>query len=156
MPEHYEDHWVVEYWNAAESRWVMFDPQLDELMVKVLKPGFDPLDMGPGWFITGGEAWLLCRRDGCNPDHFGIFDMHGWDFIRSNLYRDLLALNKIEILPWDYWPGMGPGCDTFTPEDWERHDRMAEMACHVAQNFEDIRAWYTGNPSLQVPKEWLK
>jgi len=31
IPNHYEDHWVCEYWNAARKRWVLVDAQLDEL-----------------------------------------------------------------------------------------------------------------------------
>src|SRR6516165_7569409 len=27
----FEDHWVCEYWNGAEERWVLVDAQLDEL-----------------------------------------------------------------------------------------------------------------------------
>ena len=42
MPDHYEDHWVVEYWNADQARWVMFDPQLDELMAGCAQAGLRP------------------------------------------------------------------------------------------------------------------
>jgi hypothetical protein len=156
MPNHYEDHWVVEYWNADAARWVMFDPQLDDLMRKVLDLKFDTLDMPPGQFITAGEAWLLCRKKGYNPQDFGIFDMHGLDFILGNVYRDLLALNKIEILPWDYWPGMGSGCDTFTPADWEKIDQIAEWISQPEANFEAIRAFYENNTTLRIPADWLE
>jgi hypothetical protein len=154
MPDHYEDHWVVEYWHAAEGRWVMFDSQLDKLMLDALQPGFDPLDMPSGQFVSGGEAWLLCRREGRDPERFGIFDMQGWDFIRGNLYRDLLALNKVEILPWDFLPGMGPDCATFTPADWEMHDQLAELTTRPEACFADLRARYESDPGLHVPADW--
>ena len=97
----YIDHWVCEYWNAAQSRWVLVDAQLDELMLDVLKPDFDPLDTPRDRFIVGGKAWQLCRSGAANPDDFGIFDMHGIEFVRGDLLRDFLAFNKVEILPWD-------------------------------------------------------
>jgi len=156
LPNHYEDHWVGEYWNADEACWVMFDPQLDELMCETLKLPFDPLDMPAGQFITGGQAWLLCRRKGCDPDQFGIFDMHGWDFILGNLFRDLLALNKVEILPWDFWPGMGPATADFSPADWEGRDHLAELTAAPEAHFAELRALYEGSPALQVPGDWLK
>jgi hypothetical protein len=156
MPEHFEDHWVVEYWNAEQARWVMFDPQLDELMANVLKLDFDPLDMPPGKFVTGGAAWLICRQGDANPDHFGIFEMHGWDFIRGNLYRDLLALNKVEILPWDFWPGMGPDCETFGPAEWSHHDRLADLTTHPDECFGELRALYENTPSLRIPADWTR
>ncbi len=155
MPNHYEDHWVVEYWHAAQARWVMFDPQLDELMVAALKLPFDPLDMPAGQFVTGGQAWLLCRREGCDPDQFGIFDMHGWDFILGNLYRDLLALNQVEILPWDFFPGMGPSTAEFTSADWAACDHLAELTAEPEAHFVELRALYEGDPALHVPAEWL-
>jgi hypothetical protein len=155
MPDHYEDHWVAEYWKAAEARWVMFDPQLDELMCETLKLPFDPLDMPAGQFVTGGQAWLLCRRAGCDPDQFGIFDMHGWDFILGNLFRDLLALNKVEILPWDFWPGMRPATADFSPADWEGRDHLAELTAAPEAHFAELRALYESTPALQVPGDWL-
>ena len=44
IPNHYEDHWVAEYWNAAEERWILVDAQLDELQSKAMKIGFNPLE----------------------------------------------------------------------------------------------------------------
>jgi hypothetical protein len=101
MPGHYEDHWVCEVWNAAQGRWVLVDAQLDERMLDVLQPDFDPLDTPRDRFIVGGKAWQLCRSGAANPDDFGIFDMHGIEFVRGNLLRDFLAFSKVEILPWD-------------------------------------------------------
>ena len=34
-PGHYEDHWVGEYWNAAQGRWVLTDAQMDALQSDV-------------------------------------------------------------------------------------------------------------------------
>jgi hypothetical protein len=155
IPNNYEDHWVAEYWNADEARWVMFDPQLDEMMCETLKLTFDPLDMPAGQFVTGGQAWLLCRRAGCDPDQFGISGMHGWDFILGNLFRDLLALNKVEILPWDYWPGMAPSTAGFSAADWEDRDHLAELTAATEAHFAELQALYEGTPALKVPGDWL-
>ena len=57
-------------------------------------------------FLTGGQAWQMCRSGGANPDDFGIFDMRGPWFMQGDLVRDFLALNKVEILPWDPWGRM--------------------------------------------------
>ena len=96
----------------------------------------------------------MCRYGGGDPEQFGIFDMHGWDFIRGNLYRDLLALNKIEILPWDYWPGMGPDCVEFNEGDWDLHDHLAELTSDPETHFEEIRDIYESEPELRIPAEW--
>ena len=88
---HFEDHWVTEYWNQEQSRWVFVDAQLDALQCEVLKIDFDTLDVPRGQFIVGGKAWKMCRSREQNPDKFGIFDMHGLGFVRGNFVRDQLT-----------------------------------------------------------------
>jgi hypothetical protein len=103
MPNHFEDHWVTEYWNADADRWTLVDAQLDTLQREALKISFDPLDVPRDQFIVGGKAWQICRAGRADPDSFGIHDMYGMGFIRGNLVRDIAALNKAEMLPWDCW-----------------------------------------------------
>jgi hypothetical protein len=101
MPDHYEDHWVCEYWNGG--RWVVVDAQLDELQHSRLNIDFNTLDMPMGRFVNASEGWLRCRERGEDPDKFGIFDMRGLWFVRDNLMRELAACNDAEMLPWDAW-----------------------------------------------------
>ena len=103
LPDHYEDHWVGEYWNAGQGRWVLVDAQMDALQRGALNLPFDPLDVPRDQFITGGRAWQLCRAGQADAETFGIHDMHGLWFVRGNLVRDVAALNKMELLPWDSW-----------------------------------------------------
>ncbi len=56
LPNHFEDHWVVEYWNQEQARWILVDGQLDELQRDVLKIDFDVLDVPRDEFIAGGKA----------------------------------------------------------------------------------------------------
>lgn len=42
MSGHFEDHWVVEYWQTGRSRWVLLDSQMDDLQREVLHLDFDP------------------------------------------------------------------------------------------------------------------
>jgi hypothetical protein len=99
-PGKWIDHWVVERWNG--ERWVITDPQLDELQREKLRISFDPLDLPDGEFRSGGEAWLACR-EGEDPDRYGIFHLKGWDFVKGDLVRDVCALAGRELLPWDCW-----------------------------------------------------
>ena len=99
----YMDHWVCEYWNQSEQRWVMVDAQLDELQRNVLQISFDPLDVPRDQFIVGGAAWKMCRSGEADPAHFGIFDMNGIDFVKGDFLRDVASLNKMEPLPSDCW-----------------------------------------------------
>ena len=100
---HFEDHWIAEVWNSAQDRWIMVDSQLDQLQCDALKIDFNPIDMPAGKFILAGEAWQMCRAGTGNADSFGIFEWHGMNFIAGNVWRDMLSLQRIELLPWDEW-----------------------------------------------------
>ncbi len=150
-PGCYEDHWVCEYWHADEGRWVMVDAQLDAVQREVLKPDFDPLDVPRDRFITGGHAWQLVRDGQADPDAFGIFDMHGLWFLLGNLVRDVAALNKMELLPWDCWGAMPRPQDAITPEAEALYDRAAAVSWGDNATFADLRALYQDEPHLRVP-----
>ncbi len=142
------DHWVTEYWNTAEKRWILVDPQLDARQRELFKVGFDPLDVPRDQFLIAGESWRLCRAGKADPYAFGILDMHGLWFIASNVIRDAAALNNHEMLPWDVWGAM-------TRADAELDlafiDRLAELtrdpdanADKLARAYEDRRVFVPG------------
>jgi hypothetical protein len=145
MPGHFEDHWMTEYWNAVEGRWVQVDAQLDPLQVQALGVQFNPLDMPAGQFVLAGEAWKMCRAGQANPDDFGIFQWKGWDFIRGNVMRDFLALNKVVVLPWDSWQATASACAEFTPAQWDEMDRISDLTLLGNDGFEQVRALYQEN-----------
>lgn len=153
IPGHYEDHWVVEYWNAEQARWVLVDAQLDEMMQEALKLDFDPLDTPRNRFIVGGDAWQLCRRGEANPDDFGIFEWHGIEFVRGDLLRDFLAFSKVEILPWDGgWGYMVELAPEQVEPVYALMDRVAALT--LADDFTAIRALYKEDAGFHPPAEW--
>ena len=151
LPNHYEDHWVCEYWNAAQARWVLVDAQLDELQSGVLSLPFSPLDVPREQFVVGGKAWQLCRSGQADPDTFGIADMHGLWFVRGDFVRDIAALNKAELLPWDSWGLIEGGDDDLSADDLATLDMLAELTSGDVPEFERVRACYEGDPRLRVP-----
>jgi hypothetical protein len=154
MPNHYEDHWVGEYWNADQQRWILVDAQLDQVQREALNLPFDPLDVPRDQFITGGPAWQLIRSDGADPDSFGIFEWHGQWFAQDDLVRDFLAFNKIELLPWDGWGLMAGPEDVVSPDDLALLDRIAALTIEADAAFDDIQALYASDPRLHTRPEW--
>jgi hypothetical protein len=151
LPDHYEDHWMCEYWNAGEARWVAVDAQLDTFQQEALDIQFDPLDIPPGQFVTGGQAWQMCRAGEADPDKFGIFDMHGLGFVRGDLILDFMALNKVELLPWDHgWGYTAEGVGM----EFEVMDRIARLTLAGNEAFAEVRAAYEDDPRFRVPDEW--
>ncbi len=154
LPDHYEDHWVCEYWNPEQQRWMLVDAQLDQLQRDVLDIPFDVLDVPRDQFIIGGQAWQMIRSGQAHPDRFGIFDWHGQWFAQDNLVRDFLSLNKIELLPWDGWGLMAGPEDVVSAADLSLLDRMAALTIDPDPAFDDIRAMYAGDQRLHARPEW--
>ena len=100
-PGKYVDHWICEYWNAGEARWVQVDAQLDALQVAAINPDFDPLDVPRDRFLVAGDVWQQIKAGTIDPASCGIADMWGDWFVRGDLALDVAALQRIELLPWE-------------------------------------------------------
>jgi uncharacterized protein YndB with AHSA1/START domain len=124
---YFEEHIVAEYWNAADSRWVMVDAQLDEIWRQALHLDFDPLDVPHDRFILAGDAWAQCRSGAADPARFGIFtgNLRGLWFIAAEVIRDANALNGLDLLPWDVWGPMPKPDETLPAEQLAFFDRLA-------------------------------
>lgn len=149
LPDHFEDHWVVEYWNTEQNRWMFVDAQLDELQQDAMKISFDVLDVPRDQFIVGGKAWQMCQSGEQSPDKFGIFDMKGLGFVRGNLVRDVASLNKMELLPWDCW-GVILKETLNDPADLAALDEIAALTANDVPEFESVRTRYESDPRLHV------
>jgi hypothetical protein len=153
-PGRHEDHWLCECWDPEQGRWVMVDAQLDALQCQVLGIQFDPHDVPHDQFLVGGKAWQICRTGQADPDTFGIFDMHGLWFIRGNLVRDFLALNKIEILPWDAWGEIITSQEQLPCKETAFFDRLAALTLAGDVAFPEIRKLCERDARLRMPRGW--
>jgi hypothetical protein len=147
-PGRFVDHWVTEYWDAADGRWVRTDAQLDAVQRAALTPAFNTEDQPPGPFLPAGEAWQRCRQGTADPGAFGILDMWGLWFVHNNVIRDLAALNKVELLPWDVWGPMTANADP-DPAAVDRTDAIANVL--TGDDTDGIRSLYEGSDDLRVP-----
>ena len=78
--------------------------------------------------------------------------MHGLGFVRGNFIRDVAALNKVELLPWDCW-GLIEKEKLDDPEDLALLDRLAELTRGSVPDFETVRRLYASDPRLKVAGE---
>jgi len=152
-PGKFEDHWVGEYWNATERRWILVDAQLDAVQRKTFKVDFDPRDVPRDRFIIAGDAWQQCRSGRADPGAFGLspINLSGLWFIAGNILRDLAALNRMELLPWDVW-GMMPRNDAdLTAEKLALLDTLAALTTAGDEAFPELRRLYESDERLKVP-----
>lgn len=184
----HEDHWMCEYWTG--TRWQRVDPQVDDFQLNTIKKyakdhdelgveyrtmllDLDPLNLKPGDFLTAGEVWIKCRSGEMEFTRFGIdVDLskykikskpYGEWFVRGNLIRDFLALNKIETLPfveglektktyWDQWTIMRPDTE-IGDSDMELVDKIAQLTLNPDKNLNSIQQLYSSNKQFHPPKE---
>lgn len=153
-PPFFEDHVLCEYWNVMEGRWVQVDPQLDAIWRGALKFEFDPLDVPRDQFLQSADAWTLCRAGKADPARFGIFvgDLRGQWFIAASLIRDIAALNKMELLPWDCWGIMPHPGQELDAGQLAFFDRLAALATQPDASHQDLRALYDKDERVRVPK----
>ncbi len=128
-PGRHVDHWICEYWNANDGRWVQVDAQLDTLQRSVTKADFDPLDVPRDRFLVAGAVWQGIRGGTIDPDTCGIADMWGGWFVRGDLMLDVGALQKVELLPWEPFGLIQPRGSTEqeTPNVMALVDRVAAL-----------------------------
>ncbi|WMJ85152.1 excinuclease ABC subunit UvrA [Oscillospiraceae bacterium LTW-04] len=126
----YEDHWLIEYYNADAKRWIRMDAQLDDVQRVHYGITFNTEDMpSDAGYLLGGQAWILCRSGAQHPEDFGYNkNWKGWISVKGNLLHDFNSLLGLELLPWDLWTELS----TKKYSDLNRYekdllDEMAEL-----------------------------
>lgn len=152
-PGKFEDHWLVECWSERETRWRLVDAQLDDLQRKKLGIGFDPLDVPRDRFVVAGRAWQMCRNGEASPDQFGLSFLkeYGIWFVANNLVRDVAALNKVEMLPWDVWGAMAAPNAAIAPETASAFDEVARYSLEPDIHFNALQERYRKDARFTVP-----
>jgi len=148
-PPNFEDHWVCEYWDAEERRWRLADPQIDEVWRRRLEIRFDTLDVPAPQFLTAAEAWRRCRS-GEADERFGISfaGLRGLWFVAGSMVRDMAALNKMEMAPWDVWGAQPRPREEF---DLAFFDELAALTRDPDHAFAEVRRRYSEENGLRVP-----
>jgi hypothetical protein len=149
-PPNFEDHWVCEYWDAQDRRWRLADPQIDDVWRARLKIGCDTLDLPRTQFLTASEAWRRCRSGEADEQQFGISfaGLRGLWFVAGSLVRDVAALNKMEMGPWDVWGAQPAPEEEF---DLSLFEELAALTRDPDRAFAELRRRYDADGRLRVP-----
>lgn len=145
-----EDHWLCEYWDGEQ--WRLLDAELDEPAVRASGVTFLPWDVPREQFIDGSSAWCRLRDGELDPAKIGlsVLGLTGAWFAAQSVLRDIAALNKEEMLPWDTWsvgrefaPGQG-------------------VPRHIEESLDTVARLLGGAPGVDLAQkvyndnEWLK
>jgi excinuclease ABC subunit A len=147
------DHWVTEYWSESSLRWVLVDPQIDGRQRKEFGIRFDTLNMPSEQFITAGKAWHDIRSGQAKSGTFGHNrHLRGIGYVRNSLVQELAALNKVEVLPWDFWWDLtNKGESEVSLDERNLLDQIALYTLDPDQHFEALRSAYEDDPQFVGP-----
>jgi hypothetical protein len=152
-PGFHDDHWLTEYWDGAS--WRLMDSELTPGVRRHFGVTFDPCDVPRDCFVTAGRAWREARSGRLDFAKCGVWSVGiaGVWFVAGSVVRDLAALNKREMLPWDYWgisrdmkPGV-PVSETVVT----RIDALAALIADPSPDWRTLREVYDTDAALRVP-----
>ncbi|HEU5416454.1 MAG TPA: transglutaminase-like domain-containing protein [Streptosporangiaceae bacterium] len=137
----FEDHWVCEYWNADQQRWILADAQIDDVQREWFPIDFDLTDVPRDRFVIAGQAWAQYRAGTVDPDDYGlsIIKESGDWWIAGNLMRDAAALLNIELLPWDCWGIMPTPADHISEADGALFDELATLTREPDESLAELQ-----------------
>ena len=139
------DHWITEY-RDDRGAWIRIDAE-------VMGQGVidRPEALTGEQFLTGGEAWSAFRRGDIDASRFGVHGTQNWGpgEIRGNAVKDLAALNKVEMLPWDEWGRMTDAYEDRAGSDYD--DLLDTLAAVCAADDPDAVAELYRHDDLHVP-----
>jgi Transglutaminase-like superfamily len=152
-PGFHDDHWITEYWDGAS--WRLMDSELTPGARRHFAVTFDPCDVPRDRFATAGLTWRGVRAGRIDPARCGVWSIGiaGVWFVAGSVVRDLAALNKREMLPWDYW-GISRGMSPKTPVSEAAAARLDSLAALIADREPDwqaLREIYDREEVLRVP-----
>jgi hypothetical protein len=89
------DHWINQYWNQKEGRWVTID--VDGSLS--LRDQFDPYDIPDGKFDFPADAWLNIENGKDSPDRFfNAKPEKGKIVVLWSLFYDFHSLMNQEVI----------------------------------------------------------
>lgn len=146
------DHWVNEYWDKEEKRWVLVD--VDACIEGYLK--FDPFDIPKNTFDFSADAWIKVREGKVKGDSFeDAVGFKGLVTIAWQLFHDFHALFNNEILyrhgPKYVWNRM----DKLTKKELEEIDELARLMQKPDENFDKRKEIWETKKKFRILKGGL-
>lgn len=151
----WEDHWVAEVW--PDGQWILVDAELGPEVRDEMHIDFDPLNVPRNRFLTAGPAWQALRQGKIPGDRIGVpfLKIAGSWFAVGSLQRDLAALNRIELLPWDYWGAALEATESgqISYDKMGKLDSLAQALSEPDRNGETLQHLFRTDPDFRLPEE---
>lgn len=141
------DHWIVQYFNGKENRWVNVDPDA------IYQVDFNQWDFPHEEFAWVSEIWLSVRRgekDVKNYIHGSSYN--GLNDLAYALFFDFHSLMNDEI-SYLFKPTYFDSVNEFknlTEEELEKLDHLATLMLDPDANFDELRYLFKNDKWLRI------
>ena len=161
VPGWWMDHVVVDVWDAAEGRWRLVEPELEEDLTHPDGHAMDFLELRRGVdFLVGPAAWIAARKGEVDHEKFVVAPqlqeamLRGWPYLAHNVVHDLAALDKKEMLLWDVWGSQErwENAEAVTDEDAALLDEISPRLVNLDITPEEV-AELAGKKEYAIPRE---
>lgn len=143
----YMEHWVNEYWDADENRWVLVDA--DGYYEYEQRFGYSQFDLPRRKFVTASEAWLGLRQNTLSKP-LNLFSPNLLDGVCEYLMMDFHALMNNEIF-YSYQPlYLRGGAHSLPESDLRELDHLAELLAEPDKNLAQIEQLWAANEKLSI------
>ncbi|PIN75293.1 hypothetical protein COV18_03830 [Candidatus Woesearchaeota archaeon CG10_big_fil_rev_8_21_14_0_10_37_12] len=135
------DHWINEYWNVKEKRWVAID--IDGCMS--MQEKYNPFDLPQNSFDYAAPTWLAIRNKKTDEKQFVNASGHaGWRPVMWAVFYDFHCLMNNELI-YNQCPAYVSGFDTKIPEkELKEIDELAKLMLNPDENFDKLKhIWET-------------
>lgn len=145
--DNYMEHWVNEYWNSEEKRWVLVDT--DGYYEYENRFGYSQFDLPRRKFVTASEAWLGLRKHTLNKT-LDVFSPNLLQGVCEYLIMDFHALMNNEIF-YSYQPMyLRDGVQTLSESKLCELDYLARLLLEPDENIDEIEYLWNNNADLFV------
>ena len=143
--ESFLEHWVNEYWDFNENRWVLAD--VDGYYEYEQRFGYSQFDLPRRKFVTAQEAWLYLRRNTLDKK-LDVFSPNLLEGVCEYLFMDFHALMNNEIF-YSYQPlYLRGGIQGLSESELDELDYLAELLADPDKNMEKIEELYMTDEKL--------
>ena len=143
----YMEHWVNEYWDYTENRWVLAD--VDGYYEYEYRFGYSQFDLPRRKFVTASEAWLGLRKNTLHKK-LDVFSPNPLEGVLRDRFMDFHALMNNEIF-YSYQPlYLRGGIQILNGNELRELDMLAELLTTPDKNMKQLEHLLATNEKLSV------
>lgn len=134
------DHWINEYWNQKQKRWVIIDVDGSGH-----DTGYNMFDLPKTAFDYPAVAWLNCRAGKDNPNRFfNAKPARGLKVVGWAVFYDFHCLMNNEIIYLHNPSYLYKKWGKITEKDMKEIDELAKLMTDPDKNFDElVKIWGT-------------